>query len=37
MTCDPLLYILAGIGLLTVCFLLGTLAYIGAQMYWSKK
>lgn len=31
------LYILAGIGILTVCFLLGTLAYIGAQMYWSKK
>ena len=26
------LYILAGIGLMTVCFLLGTLAYIGLQL-----
>lgn len=37
MTCNPMLYILASLGAVILLAVLALLAYIGAQMYWSKK
>jgi len=37
MTCNPLIYILASLGAVILFAVLALLAYIGTQMYWSKK